>query len=47
MNLILIVIKKLLGSQEIQKVKNCLSAKNWLSQEKNCQKVKIHLILGL
>ena len=26
--------------------KNCLNLENWLSQEKNCQKVEIHLILA-
>ena len=34
-------------SQEIQKAKNCLSLKNRFSQEKNSQKVRIHLILML
>ena len=44
-----VVVRRLLGSQENQKVKNCLSpkiqkAKNWLSP-KNCQKVEIYLNL--
>ena len=28
---------------KLSKTRNCLSPKNWLSQEKNCQKVGIYL----
>ena len=45
-NLVLMVWSTL-GSQEIQKAKNGLSFKNWLSQKKICQKVGIYLILTL
>ena len=44
-DLMLVVLKKLLRNQENQKTKNCLSPKNQLIQEKNCQKVGIYLIL--
>ena len=47
-NLVLMVmLYSTLRSEENQKVKNCLSPKNRLSQEKICQKVGIHLILAL
>ena len=46
-DLVLVVVRKLLGNQENRKAKNSLSPKNWLSQEKSCQKVEIHLILML
>ena len=35
-------MRKLIRSQ-----KNYLNLKNWLSQDKNCQKIGIHLILAL
>ena len=33
--------------RKLSKLENCLSLKNWLSQKKNCQKVRIYLILIL
>ena len=38
---------RLLRNQENRKAKICLSPENRLSQEENCQKVGIHLILAL
>ena len=46
-DLILVVVKKLLRSQENQKAKNYLSPKNRLNKEKSCQKVEFHLIIIL
>ena len=44
---IVLVIWKLLKSQENRKAKICLSPKNRQSQEKICQKVGIYSILTL
>ena len=42
---LVMIVKILLRNQENQKVKNCLTPKNWLNQEKSCQKVRIYQIL--
>ena len=39
-----VVINQLKNIENYQKLENCLSPRNWLSQEKNCQKVGIYLI---
>ena len=33
--------------EKLLKTRNCLNLKNWLSQEKNCQKMGIYLISTL
>ena len=45
--ILVIIVTKLLKNKENQKVKSYLNSKNWLSQEKSCQKVGIYLILML
>ena len=42
-----VIINRLRNRENCQKLENCPSSKNWLSQEKNCQQVWIYLILML